>query len=105
MSLLLGYVIATFTKREIMKTTIFVQNLKCSGCANTITTKLQNSTSAEAIEIDVLNGSVTFQIELEDAIPKVKEVLCTAGYPEVGTSNTIATQAKSFVSCAIGKMS
>jgi hypothetical protein len=38
-------------------------------------------------------------------LTNVKNKLSTMGYPEVGDSNTIIHKAKSFVSCATGKMS
>jgi hypothetical protein len=34
----------------------------------------------------------------------VKDKLKVLGYPEDGTANTLGSKAKSYVSCAIGKM-
>jgi copper chaperone len=39
-----------------------------------------------------------------DVIDAVKEKLSKMGYPEVGDDNTIIHKAKSYVSCATGKM-
>ena len=36
---------------------------------------------------------------------EVKEKLKTLGYPEDGEVNSLGSKAKSYVSCAIGKMS
>jgi copper chaperone len=36
---------------------------------------------------------------------EVKEKLKTLGYPEDGEANGLGSKAKSYVSCAIGKMS
>ena len=36
---------------------------------------------------------------------EVKEKLKTLGYPEDGEANSLGSKAKSYVSCAIGKMS
>jgi len=40
-----------------------------------------------------------------DVTKTLKEKLSKMGYPEVGDSNTIVHKAKSYVSCATGKMS
>lgn len=88
-----------------MKTTIFVQNLKCSGCAATITNKLQKIAYLQDVQVDVLHGAVSFEIPENKKIKPVLEALQKAGYPEIGEENSIGTQAKSYVSCAIGKLS
>ena len=87
-----------------MTTTLYIQNLKCSGCANTITTKLINLTNVSGVVVDVENDSVTFDYEDDFALHEVKETLKDNGYPEVGEKNPLGTKAKSFVSCAIGRM-
>ncbi len=88
-----------------MKTSIIVQNLKCGGCANTITNNIATITNISKVEVDVTESIVTFNsIDAEDA-QKVKEKLKSLGYPSVEDSNSFTSKAKSFVSCATGKMS
>lgn len=87
-----------------MTTTLYVQNLKCNGCANTITTKLSDLANVSGVMVDVENDSVTFDYQDDMALHEVKETLKANGYPEVGDKNSLGTKAKSFVSCAIGKM-
>jgi copper chaperone len=88
-----------------MKTiNIRVQNLKCGGCANTITKKLQTITEISDVVIEVSEGIVTFNYQQEDTVVVVKDVLKQLGYPESGESNGLGSKAKSYVSCAIGKM-
>lgn len=88
-----------------MTTIITVQNLKCGGCANTITTNLSTIQNISDIEVDVTGSSVSFQsISAEDAT-KVREKLKTLGYPSLDDSNSLTSKAKSFVSCATGKIS
>jgi copper chaperone len=87
-----------------MTTTLYIQNLKCSGCANTITTKLINLDNVSGVVVDEENDSVTFDYEDDFALHEVKETLKDNGYPEVGEKNPFGTKAKSFVSCAIGRM-
>jgi len=88
-----------------MKTTIKIQNLKCGGCANTITNKLDHVENVSSIAVDIDNSAVSFDYDSEETLLKAKEALRKAGYPEEGDTNNLGTQAKSYVSCAIGKMS
>ena len=88
-----------------MNTTIVVQNLKCGGCANTITTKLSEVDNISDININVEEGKVSFNYKSEEAIVAVKTKLKTLGYPSIDDDNNLVSKAKSFVSCATGKLS
>ena len=85
-------------------TTVEVLNLKCHGCANTITKGLLSLKGINDVSIDVDNSKVSFDSDNEEILKLVKEKLATMGYPEVGDTNTIVHKAKSFVSCATGRM-
>lgn len=87
-----------------MTTTLEIQNLKCGGCANTITTQLSNLGIVKNVNVNNENNSVTFSYENEEDLNSVKNLLAKLGYPELGDKNAITTKAKSFVSCAIGRM-
>ncbi|GGZ77718.1 heavy-metal-associated domain-containing protein [Algibacter mikhailovii] len=87
-----------------MKTTLEIQNLKCGGCAHTITTKLNELSEVSDVFVDNENFSVTFTYTTEPVLLEAKNVLVKLGYPEVGDKNAITTKAKSFVSCAIGRI-
>ncbi len=87
-----------------MKTTIKVQNLKCEGCANTISKKLHTIESISNVEVDVEKSLVEISYENEGIIETIKSTLNSLGYPEEGESNTFGNKAKSYVSCAIGKI-
>lgn len=88
-----------------METTIHIQNLKCGGCANTITKGIATIDSIQNISVNVEESSVTFSYENEGILDEVKSKLKAMGYPEDGEANTLGSKAKSYVSCAIGKMS
>lgn len=92
------------TKNLIMKTTIKIQNLKCGGCVNTITDKLSQVKNVSDISIDIEDSSVTFDYNSQETLDTVKEILLKTGYPMQGDTNTFGTKAKSYLSCAIGKM-
>ena len=85
---------------------IAVENIKCSGCANTISTQLEKMASINSCEVDVENGLV--KIDGADTYrAEAATLLLKLGYPETGTAEGIraaAAKAKSFVSCAVGKM-
>ena len=86
---------------------ISVENIKCGGCANTITTKLNNMDKVDGSEVDVENGIITVNAD-ESTKEEVTQLLLKIGYPGSGTTaglKAVKAKAKSFVSCAIGKMS
>ena len=87
-----------------MKTTIIIQNLKCGGCANTITTKLSTIENVSNVNVDVDTSSVTIEYQNDEDLFTVKNKLIAIGYPEEGEKNSVVSKAKSFVSCATGKM-
>ena len=88
-----------------MKTELNIQNLKCGGCANTITTKLSKLNGINNVEVDVESSSVSFNYESDEELTLVKSKLNILGYPIVGEKNSVASKVKSYVSCATGKMS
>jgi copper chaperone CopZ len=83
-----------------------VQNVKCGGCANTLTTKLKDEFGEIEVNLEVMPREITLEIE-DEKIPALREALKSLGYPMADETlsfmqNTTA-QAKSFVSCAVGK--
>ena len=88
-----------------MKKTIKIQNLKCGGCAHTITSKLSELNRISEIDVIVEKDEVIFNYNSERSVLEVKQKLKALGYPEVNDENSMVTKAKSFVSCATGKMS
>ena len=87
-----------------MKTTVQIQNLKCNGCASTIKNKLSELDNINEVSVDVENDVVTFEYDKEDTLETVKKQLHKLGYPLSGEDNTLPTKAKSYVSCAVGRM-
>ena len=81
---------------------IKVENLKCHGCASTITKGLMKQSNVKEVKVDVENSSVMVTFVGEETT-KIKKKLSAMGYPEIGHNDTISV-AKSYVSCAIGRM-
>lgn len=88
-----------------MKTTIKIQNLKCHGCANTITKKLNLLKNISEVEVNNDEQTVTFLYNNEADLVSVKSKLQSLGYPEFGEINSLGGKAKSFVSCVLGRVS
>ncbi|WP_445748558.1 heavy-metal-associated domain-containing protein [Polaribacter sp.] len=86
-----------------MTTNIQIENLKCGGCAATIKKGISAINGVNDVAVDVENSIVTIDSENTN-LADIKEKLSKLGYPEVGDKNTVLHKAKSFVSCAVGKM-
>lgn len=85
-------------------TTLEILNLKCGGCANSIKKGILTIEGVDEVLVDLETSKVTVNTDSEEIILIVKEKLSSMGYPEVGDVNTIIHKAKSFVSCATGRM-
>ena len=81
-----------------------VDNIRCGGCANTITKKIKQEFDVSSVDVDTEKGIVSIDIN-DDKSDDVYRVLLGLGYPKSGDDNGIFTKAKSFTSCAIGKVS
>ena len=88
-----------------MKQEIYIENLKCGGCAATITKGLTSIDGVNEVQVNVAESLVTFEVTSQEVTQVVKEKLSKLGYPEAGDKNTVLHKAKSLVSCATGKMS
>jgi copper chaperone len=86
---------------------VHVENIKCGGCEKTI---IKGLTSIEGVSNIVIDRDqrlvkVTAEASLREAlISKLKSM----GYPEYGSVSGLdagLANAKSFVSCAIGRIS
>ena len=87
-----------------MNQEIYIENLKCSGCANTIINGLNSINEVTEVNVDVEKSLITL-VTNKTTLGLVKEKLSKLGYPEVGDKNTVLHKAKSFVSCAVGRIS
>lgn len=90
-----------------MKQTFEVHNVKCNGCANTLTKSLKDEFGSIEVDLSVNPRKITLDIE-DNKIEELKLKLRSLGYPltndELSGFEKATTTAKSFVSCAIGKI-
>ena len=83
-----------------------VENIKCGGCENSIVNGLTALPGVSEIVIDRERQLISVQAD-ESLRESVLKKLLSMGYPEKGSVsglNAGLANAKSFVSCAIGRM-
>lgn len=88
----------------MMNTTVQIQNLKCGGCANTIVIELAKIKGITEVTVNNDTDEVNFNHNSEEEFNIAKKKLSDLGYPIAGEQNSLHKKAKSFVSCAVGKM-
>ncbi|MDD3004755.1 heavy metal-associated domain-containing protein [Flavobacterium sp.] len=84
-----------------MEQQFVVENIKCGGCMNSIKTALLKLDGVTEVTIDkeIDTVTVTGTMNREDVVNKLNDL----GYPEKG-NNTLIRKARSYVNCAIGRM-
>lgn len=90
-----------------MKRIFKVNNVKCGGCAGTLTKDLLKDFGEVSVNLDVEPREITLHVE-DEQLEELKLRLRSLGYPlvtdELSTFQTVSTTAKSYVSCAVGKI-
>lgn len=87
-----------------METSFIIQNLKCGGCKNSIQRKLEHIDGISQVHVHVATSQVNLHYTNEFVLDKATHELGQMGYPLAGKDNSRLTKAKSFVQCAIGKV-
>lgn len=86
---------------------IEVENIKCGGCANSIRKSLTEKVDGVAsVDVDIDNQVVTVEAG-NDARNALVAALLAGGYPEQGSVEGLkaaSARARSFVSCAVGRV-
>jgi copper chaperone len=85
---------------------IEVENIKCGGCANSIRKRLLAIDNVSEVSVDIEAGVVTVEAP-ESARETIVSTLAQLGYPERGSVDglkAVGAKAKSFVSCAVGRI-
>lgn len=90
-----------------IKKTYEVKNVKCGGCASTLMKDLLAEFGEVEVNLDVEPRKITLEMDKKDE-ESLKLKLRKLGYPlvsdELSAFSMVSTTAKSFVSCAIGKI-
>lgn len=91
---------------QIYQHSLQVENIKCGGCANQITTQLSQLENLTQIDVDYEQGVVSWQSNTSEQDAVIAR-LTQMGYPPIGTVSGLGAagaKAKSYVSCALGKL-
>ena len=90
-----------------MKKVLQVENVKCGGCANTLKKALYNDFGEVEVNLETMPREIIIEIE-DSKMETLKLKLRSIGYPlsddELSTLQNVGAKAKSFVSCAVGKL-
>ena len=91
-----------------MQKSFRVQNVKCGGCANTIKEALREEFGEVDVDLMQEPRVITLEIKDEEAEKSFRKKIRSLGYPmedeELGAFTKGSLKAKSFISCAIGKI-
>ncbi|MBA4848961.1 heavy-metal-associated domain-containing protein [Emticicia sp. BO119] len=82
---------------------IYVDNLKCKGCAKTIQDSLMNMVGVISVYSNPDEGWVEIEHEDFTDIESISDKLADLGYPKAGTTN-LRQKAESYFSCAVGRL-
>lgn len=82
---------------------INVENIKCTGCAHSITSSLMKISGVQQVQVHIAEGIVEVQGENDLLREHLVSRLHSMGYPEPGKGNGLI-KATSYVSCMIGKV-
>jgi copper chaperone len=85
----------------MMEHIFIVENIKCGGCESTIRKALLKIPNVEDVSVSFENGAVRVKGDADRTAILTR--LYDLGYPEKG-HNSVLVKAKSYVSCAIGKV-
>ena len=90
-----------------MQQTFKVENVKCGGCAATLKNKLLETYGEVEVNLELMPREITLEVQ-EDQIDALRVALRGLGYPMsdevLNFVDNTAAKAKSFVSCAVGKV-
>ncbi len=90
-----------------MQQTFQVENVKCGGCASTLKSKLLAEFGEVEVNLETMPREIT--LELDDVkLDALRSALRSLGYPMsdevLNFMEDTTAKAKSFVSCAVGKV-
>lgn len=90
-----------------MKQSFEVMNVKCGGCAHTLTSSLEKEFGSIEVNLELEPRVITLDVK-EEQIPLLRVKLKKLGYPmndeDLSAFDSFSSNAKSYVSCAIGKI-
>ena len=86
-----------------MKTTIKVQNVRCSGCVNTISNRLERIHGVLEVSVNPETNEVCLTHNNKSTLNAAIYKLSKLGYPLETALNSLGKKANALVSCAKGR--
>lgn len=87
-----------------MKKEYIIQNLKCGGCAKTITNALKIIEGVNKVSVNTEFSMVSVNLVSQSTSQTVIDKLTNLGYPLLDADNSLGHKAKSYLSCMVGKV-
>nr|WP_321266179.1 cation transporter [uncultured Sulfurimonas sp.] len=91
-----------------MKKSFKALNIKCGGCASTVKESLKKDFDKVEVDLSQEPRVVSLEIKDDEHEKLFRKKMRSLGYPlsdeELGVFTSTGLKAKSFVSCAVGKM-
>lgn len=81
-----------------------ILNVKCGGCVKSISKSINDIPGVTNVSVDLENATIQFETNEASNFDLVKTKLESLGYPMDEEHNSLFKKAKSYVSCAIGRM-
>jgi copper chaperone CopZ len=81
-----------------------ILNVKCGGCIKSIIKTVNEIPGLTNVSFDLENDTIQFETNETSKFVLVKNKLEGLGYPMDEDLNSVFKKAKSYVSCAIGRM-
>lgn len=81
-----------------------ILNVKCGGCIKSIINTVNEIPGLTNVSVDLENATIQFETNETSKFVLVKNKLEGLGYPMDEEHNSVFKKAKSYVSCAIGRM-
>jgi copper chaperone len=87
-----------------MNERLFVANMKCSGCAHSIKTKLGEINGIDSVAVELENDAIDIGYDSLATRHTIIQKLHDMGYPEATEENGLLLQLKSYANCMVGRM-
>lgn len=84
---------------------IVIANLKCDGCASTISKSLKGIKGVTDVQVNHEDDLVEVTHNGTVARKAITDKLYSLGYPEATEENGLLLQLKSYASCMVGRLS
>lgn len=81
-----------------------ILNVKCGGCVKSINKSVNEIPGVTHVSVDLENATIQFETNESSNFYLVRTKLGGLGYPMDEEHNSLFKKAKSYVSCAIGRM-